>query len=677
MAAACPLCGSAQALKEESIDTAAVVTAASGHKPIAGLLKGELSISPEGLGNLPKFMGVNDLFKTLQLMPGIQVSGEADAGIYIRGNDSGHNLVLLDGAPIYSPSHLMGFYSIFNGDHLAGADLYKSGISPEFGGRLGPVIDISSRTDIPETVTGSLNVGLISSQGTVGVPLGKKSAVYVSGRGTYMDYIISRLSVSGQFTPDYGFQDYNATWTYCPDEDNNIRLSMYYGKDRADFSYLSYQARAKMAWSNAAASLSWDSGLNGRADMRHAIFFSRNGNDFGIRQAGASMSLPSHLMDLGYRGSVGMNLPYGKLSAGIFYTFHDVAVQYPVIENLYGRDAPGVPEYRTHEFGAFAGYSADIVPGAVSADIGLRYSFCLQPLASGAPVFYSCPEPRVSLSWDAAPNLRVITSYSLQSQYVNQVAVSGIGLPVDFWMPASSQVRPQTAHSVTAGIFHAPGDGMFEYSAELYYKKLSGQLEFDGNFFDMVNREYIVGDHLLSGTGQNYGAEFMFKKNYGRVTGWVSYTLGWATRSFPEIAGGRPFPSKHDRRHNLSVVATYCPVSRLELSAVFVYASGLPFTMPVSVYIVGENVLSEYGDRNGSRMPDYHRLDFSATWHLRQKGRCRHSFNLSLYNVYARNNPIFMDVKVNYDEHDNTVELSPEGISFYRLLPSLGYVFKF
>ena len=659
---------------EETIDTAAVVTAAPAEKSISGLMEGKLSLDPGKLGNLPKFLGVNDVLKTLQLMPGIQASGEADAGIYIRGTDSGHNLVLIDGAPVYNPSHLMGFFSVFNGDHIDKAVLHKSGISPEYGDRLGAVIDISSKDELTEKAGGIFNIGIISSQGTLGIPLGKKSSLYLSGRATYMNYILSAFSKEGKVSPRYGFQDYNLTWICRPDLKNSVKLNMFYGQDRTGFSYLSYQATGKMNWRNAAASLTWDSRTGERTEMMHTLFFSMNRSDLGIERTGASLSLPSHITDIGYKGGVTAELPVGRLSAGLYYTAHDMEVQYPVTENLYGMEPGRGPAYLTHEFGAYAGYSVNLSP-FLSMDAGLRYGFNLQSGKGGK--FYSGAEPRLSFKYDVGANMRIIASYSLQRQYINQVSVSGMGLPTDFWVPSVSGIKPQSAHSASAGFFHTLSGGMFEYSAEVYYKKLYGQLEFDGALFDMVNQEYIIEEHLLSGSGQNYGAEFMFKKNRGTVTGWLSYTLGWATRSFPDIMDGKTFPSKHDRRHNLAAVLTWKPHRQWDFSAVFIYATGTAFTMPVSLYIVGENVISEFGERNGARMPDYHRLDLSATWHLKQKGRCSHSFNLSMYNAYARKNPIFMDIKVDFEEGDDAVGLRARGISFYRILPSLSYILKF
>ena len=171
--------------------------------------------------------------------------------------------------------------------------------------------------------------------------------------------------------------------------------------------------------------------------------------------------------------------------------------------------------------------------------------------------------------------------------------------------------------------------------------------------------------------------EMMLKKNRGKVNGWISYTLGRAERSFPDIMGGAVFPAKHDRRHNLSIVGNYEPADRLAFSAVFVYATGTAYTPPSGIYIIGENMIQEYGPHNSARMPDYHRLDLSVTYSFKAKGRCRHSLNLSVYNVYARKNPLYRDLRFSYDLELKTLDLQMESVSLYSLVPSLSYTLKF
>ena len=243
------------AVLEEEMETS-YVTAAAEEKTISGVMSGDLRLNMEKLSVLPRMLGNTDLIKTIQLMPGIQISGEMNSGIYIRGADAGHNSVLFDGAPVYNASHLMGFFSVFNSNHISASTLHKSNIPSEFGGRLSGVLDVSSRNEIPERFTGNIDAGILSSQATLGIPLGKKSGLYLSGRFSYLNYILNSIEnmMNGADAPNYFFDDFNLSWVLSPDEDNSIRVNAYYGSDRLDFSQSTYQAGAGLQWHNATCS---------------------------------------------------------------------------------------------------------------------------------------------------------------------------------------------------------------------------------------------------------------------------------------------------------------------------------------------------------------------------------------------------------------------------------------
>lgn len=327
------------AVMEEEMDTS-YITATVEEKTISGVMSGDLKLNMEKISALPRMLGNVDLIKTIQLMPGIQISGELNSGIYIRGADAGHNHVLLDGAPVYNASHLMGFFSVFNSHHIASSILHKSGIPPEFGGRLSGILEVSPMDDIPERVTGTLDAGILSSQATIGIPVGRKSGLYLSGRLSYFNYMLDniRKMMNGASSPHYFFDDFNLTWLMSPDNDNSIRINAYYGSDRMDFSQETYQAGAGLRWHNATASGIWESRLGDNARMHHNLFFSLFDNHISVSMGKADMQLPSGITDIGYKGNVETLLPAGKLKAGIDYNRHRVKVQYPQITNLYNRD---------------------------------------------------------------------------------------------------------------------------------------------------------------------------------------------------------------------------------------------------------------------------------------------------------------------------------------------------
>lgn len=656
------------------IDTASVVTSGRAIEPVSGIMSGNLTIAPSALDELPRFMGVTDVMKIFKLMPGVQQTGEMDSGIYIRGADGGQTSVYLDGARVYAPNHLMGFFSSFNSDHIGSSTMYKgANAGAGYGGSLGGYISIGTKDGQPGRFTGCLHAGLLSSQATLGIPIGGKSALYLSGRGTYLNYMLKAIPRSGiNAVPEYGFSDFNLTWLYKPDEKNFLKASAYFGTDNMEVPVTAYQATGALRWKNAAASISSRTETGNGIGLENRLHFSYFSNLIDIRISGSSFMLPSSIADFGYDGAFICPLPYGKIRGGIFYTLHDMDVQHPVTDNLYGLTTISVPSHVfQHDFGAYSSWSADIA-GVVYIDAGLRLSASV----SGNKLHFG-PEPRVSLRYSPLPDMRISASYALHRQYISQVSVSGIGMPVDYWIPCTPDHGPQVAHCVSAGMAHSFGKGMFSYSTELYYSRMYGLTESDGGLIDMVSGRYDWTEHVLYGSGDSYGAELMFRKNKGRVTGWLGYTLGWAMRSFPDIASGAAFPAKQDRRHSLSAVVSWDVTDCISLSSVFVYATGSAFTMPSAIYVIGNNVLHEYGPHNGARMPDYHRLDLSATWDFLRTGRTRHSLNLSVYNAYARPNPLILDLKAGYDSESGTLTVTTDGMVLYTILPSLSYTLSF
>lgn len=654
----------------------AVVTSSRNEKRIEGIMSGNLRLDAESISGLPKFLGVPDILKTIQLMPGVLASGEMDSGIYIRGGDPGQNLIMLDGATIYAPAHLLGFFSIFNSDHLASATVYKSGIPSRYGSCTSGVIDIGTTDTMTGKAKGTLNIGLISSQGTLAVPLWKNSTLTFSGRGTYINYILkgtAKVMREDTEMPEYGFQDWNITLLTRLAPNNTLKINGYYGHDRLHFMQETYSMLAALKWYNAAASIIWEGTSGERTRNRHILSFSRYSNNISIERDPASIKMPSDITDFSYKGLTELSFRQSRLSFGGSYTFHLSNVQYPIINGLngliddIGRQAP----YHTHEFGIFADYSVWF-NFPLTLDIGLRYSG-----ASTGKRLYTGPEPRFSIRYRPTPQTSLRAAFAIQRQYVNMVSISGMGMPTDYWTPVTDKIRPQISESASLGFSHLLWDSAVEYSIEPYFCLLDNVLEYDGELFDMVNRKYDPEEHVISGKGRNYGIEIMLKKNGGKINGWISYTLSRSERSFPDIMDGAVFPAKHDRTHNLAATASYSPAKRWLFSAVFVYATGRAYTPPVGIYLIGENMIQEYGDHNSARMPDYHRLDLSVTYNFRQRGRCRHSLNASIYNVYARKNPLYRDLRFNANEDTGTFDMSIKNISLYSIVPSISYTLNF
>lgn len=652
------------------------VTAQKHKKAITGLLSGKIELQMEELQNLPGFLGNTDLMRIMQLMPGVQTAGELNSGVYIRGGDPGHNQILLNDAPIYNPMHLLGFFSTFNSNHIARSSLLKSYIAPQYGGRLSGVIAVEAPNSITDQTTIHGNVGMIDSQLTLALPTSSKSSLYLSARATYLNLFLSAIEKeSDEMKPRYDFQDYNLTYVLNPTERAKLSLNFYYGGDKLSIKENSYQADGGVRWKNIVSSLQWEQNFKKENYLKQTAFLSHYDNLVNVEQMGAFIRLPSDILDIGYKGRYHFNFINCKWNIGGEYTFHRLNPQYPQIDQLFGTNEMIPPKAQhTHETGLYLNCYTDLTQH-LSANLGLRYSRLFQ--RTGGLWSSGGFEPRFSLEYSLSTNQKLIATYELQRQYINQVTVSGIGFPTDFWVSASKHIAPQQAHTFTAGYFQSLANDQYEFSAELYYKRLKNQLEFNGELFDMINRIYIIEDHLLTGKGTNYGIEFMLKKNRGQFNGWLSYTLGRAQRNFPGINNGRTFAAKHDRRHDFSAVANYHLNKRWDFSTVFVYATGNAFTMPTALYLIGENAVNEYGPHNGARMPAYHRLDLSINYWFKKERTRESGLNFSIYNAYARQNPIYLTVKIKADEEKENIIIRPRGQKLYTLIPSVSYKFKF
>lgn len=666
-------------------------------KALKGLMEGKIDINISQLKTLPQFLGNVDLFRTMQLMPGIQTSGEIDSGFYVRGCEPGHNLITMDKATVYGAMHLLGFFSVFNSDHLKNTEMNKSYIMPQYGGRIGASIDINPKDNIVDKVSFSGGVGLISTQGTLSVPIGKKSTLHISGRSSYINLILGILNGTiDNYRTNYNFQDYNATYIFKPNLKDKISFNIYYGTDNLNIKENNFQVNGGLDWKNIVSTLKYHREISNRISIENNIIFTYYKNYILATMNSHNLRLPSDITDIGYKGIFKFKWLRLNWQTGVDLIKHKINTQYPDLGNLYSDEIqPPPPALHTYEYGIYA--STKILIGNFNTDIGIRYGGSLQTGPYNKKIYdnndkevseikyqhtdiisaYSGLEPRLSVQYNFDSNKKIIAAYNHQYQYINQVIVSGIGLPTDFWVPASEGIKPQKAHSVSIGYFQSLCNDNYEFNIETYFKDMKNLNEFDGELFDIINQKYILHEHILYGSGYSYGIEFFFKKNNGPLTGWISYTLGKSTRKFKHINNGKAFPAKHDRRHNLSVVASYKLNKNWDFSGVFVYATGNAFTMPESLYLIGGNAVNEYGPHNGSRLPDYHRMDLSVNYRFSKKGKIENCINLSVYNCYARKNTIFVVTRVTSENEGQYLRVRPKGQSLYSIIPSISYSLKF
>lgn len=633
--------------------------------------KGDWKLDPNAVNFMPRMLGDSDPIKVFQLLPGVTTAGELNGGLYVHGSEPGHNLICIDGVPVYNSSHLLGFFSIFNTDHFSSFSLNKSYQPAERGGRLAAVVEMTPRDSVVQKASVSGNVGILASRITAGIPVTSNSAIYLSARVTYVKPIISLVEggVKDNTRLNYGFQDYNLTYVWKPNPKDKIVLNSYVGSDLLKLKEHQYQVDFKMQWLNGVASLKWERLCNEKVSFTQRIYVTHYRTNLKVNQNALRMTMPSRLTDIGYMGNVDWRLGTWKIKSGGTLIHHLLSPQYPETMNVFeGINAGNPGRYDMEEFAMYA--EAEKKWGRLTVDMGLRYSGAVQ----GA-CYHGGAEPRIRLEYELPKNRMLSVSYQLNRQYMNQITVSSAGLPIDFWMPSTKDISAQKAHSLDVSFSQPILNGDYELLVEGYYRKLCNQTIFNGGLLDMLNKVYRIEDHVLTGKGQNYGVELMLRKSRGRWNGWMGYTLAWADRQFQALREGGLFPAKYDRRHNLNAMIQYTLDDHWNFAMTFVYASGNAVTYPKAMYMIGENAVCIYDAYNSSRMPAYHRMDLSVNYWLgHTKKSC---INLSLYNAYMRHNPVFVQVGVKSSKDKSSLHIKKKNMSLYSLLPSVSYIFKF
>ncbi|NII27653.1 TonB-dependent receptor [Pseudoflavitalea sp. X16] len=667
------------------------------------------SLNIEQIKKLPVILGEVDPLKTITLLPGIKNGGEASAGIYVRGGGPDQNLVMLDGIPVYNPNHLLGFFSIFNGDAVKNMEVIKGGIPAEYGGRLSSVIAVETRSGSRDSLKGSGGIGLISSRVSLEGPLVKgKSSFILSGRRTYIDQVAKLVARDSIGNNGYFFYDVNFKADYLINKNNALYLTFYLGKD--DFTFMDNdddgpEREFNAIWGNTILGLTWKQQLNKK--LKQELSAVRNDFNLDSRVAfGTSGFLfASGLTDYQLKNDWTYSPQnWIKWKWGWQYTWH-------AFRPGAGSSSAGVQEFKStihdqyaREAAAYLSTDLNITP-RLNVIAGLRYSYFNQigpterilydpegvptgeteRYAKGQSIArYHYPEPRFSVLYRLPEKASLKLSYTRTIQYLHLATTSAATFPSDLWVPSGKLIHPAKAEQVAAGYFKDFGNGAYEMSVEAYYKTMSNQLEFRPGAQLLLNQN--MEGEMIFGTGKAYGLELFLQKKTGRLTGWIGYTLSRTERTFPDMNNGKAFPYRYDRTHDVSIVANYTLSKKWEAAAVFVYGTGNALTMPTgrfaySLGIDGEErepiftSINQYDKVNDYRMPAYHRMDIAFTYTPKPNStkRFRSSWNFSLYNIYNRYNPYFIYLDV--DEDEQTVK--GKKVFLFPIIPGITWNFKF
>jgi len=646
---------------------------------------------------LPAFLGETDILKALQLLPGIQSGGEGQSGLYVRGGSPDQNLILLDGVPVYNASHLFGFFSVFNADALKDVNLIKGGFPARYGGRLSSVLDIKMKEGNNQKFKGAGSIGLIASKFTIEGPIWKdRTSFIVSARRTYID-ILARPIIKSALRANgddgvfgYFFYDVNAKVNHKISEKDRLFLSFYSGRDKFYTRFIddSSKSTVDLGWGNVTSAVRynhvWGNRLFSNVTLTYSKYnFNTGGGEedtyqegsetitegfgisynSGITDYAAKVPNPNHFIRFG--GNY-INHEFDPGTFNIMVTDEEINV-----DTTFGQQI-----VNANEFAFFV--EDDFKIGAkLKINAGLHFS----GFGVDNGKVYTSLQPRIGMRYLLPSNSSVKASFATMQQYVQFLTNENLSLPTDLWLPTTDRIQPQQSWQVAAG-YAKTFRKQYEISIEGYYKKMKNVTSYsEGASFLSFNDWQ---DNVSQGDGEAYGAEFLIRKNEGKLTGWIGYTLNWTWRRFDDINFGERYPFKYDRRHDLSIVGVYDFNDRISLSAAFIYGSGNAYTLGEATYSsdipsggFGNTFFTTefYQDRNNQRTPAYHRMDIGISF-KKQKRWWMRTWSFGAYNVYSRANPFFLQL--------DTVG-TPEGgrrtflkqISLFPIIPYATWSFDF
>ncbi len=651
------------------------------------------------LQKLPAFMGEVDIIKAIQLLPGIQSGGEASAGLYVRGGGPDENLMLLDEAPVYNASHLMGFFSVFNSEAIKDIQVYKSGIPAQYGGKGSSVIDIRQKDGNSQRFGFDAGIGNLSSRLTLEGPVIKdKWSVLVAGRRTYYDVLGKAAGLEELQDNKLYFYDLNGKSNLIINDKNRVYLSAYMGEDIFSLGESMY-----MRWGNKTGTARWNHIFGDKLFLNLSAIYSKYDYNLGVPGDNAdNFDWSSRIRD--YNGKLDFTLflnPYNTLKFGgnmIVHHFRPGKIKTNGVNSMFSNLE--IAWYNAIENALYLSNEQKI-SDRFSIQYGLRLSH-FQQIGQGEVNLYRNPEkldkdeivetklygkgekigdafvylePRFSMKYTLGSSNSMKSSYNRMVQNLHLITNTQSPTPMDIWLPTSTYIKPLIVDQISLGYFRNLQNNMWETSLELYYKNMQNVLDYREGAELFLNDN--IETELLHGSGKSRGLELLVKKTKGKLTGWVSYTWAKTTREIEGINNGNPYPSSYDRTHDFSFVSSYHLNTNWTFAANFVFATGNPTSYPVAKYYIQGHQIFEYSARNSKRIPEYHRLDISATYDFKKNKnrRLKQSLNFSVYNVYGRRNAYSITPQAN--------DANPNQTEFVRIsiigapIPSVSYNIKF
>lgn len=662
----------------------------SGEKSVREMTNTSMTrMQPQRVKMVTSALGEPDLLKTLQLMPGIQAVNEGASNLYVRGGSYDQNLFLLDEAPVYNPTHALGFFSTFNTDILKNTVVYKGVYPAQYGGRLSSVVDVAMREGDVNQFHVSANLGLVASGMTVEGPLTKgKASFIVSGRGSYIGLY---MKVIDNKNDNVNFYDLNAKLNWNIDERNHIYLSAYTGSDR--FLCFALNNKNDMKWGNLTGTLRWNHIFNSKLFSNFTLYGSRYNYQYSIAQDVRAFDWTARIREIGvkydfsYHLNNSNNVKYGV--SAVYHNFEPGKVA--------PRDSSSVTiEYEldhkwSTELTGYVGNDQKITD-KFAVNYGLRYTAFMN---FGNAVSYSYDdfgdvtdstiyksgeliksyggfEPRLSLKYNLTDRTSLKLSYAFAKQYMHLLSNSTVGLPTDIWVSPDEHLKPQESNQYVLGVYHLLKSVGVELSAEAYYKTMDNIVDYKDNANIFMNKH--LATQLLHGKGYSYGFELLAEKRSGRLSGWIGYTLAKTQYKINGVNQNRYYSPHYDIRHNLSLTGSYEVTKTWTLSTTFKLASGGFVTIPDQIFQFDECMFFDYSCRNNYKLPMYHRLDLSAIYQKPKTDTRKYDSQwvFSLYNVYGKKNVYSL-----YLTQKEMREVDAYKMYLYTIVPTISYRIRF
>lgn len=622
------------------------------NKPISGIEKLDL----KEINKLPVLFGERDILKTIQLLPGIKGSNEGSSGFSVRGGNYDQNLILLDEAPVYNASHLLGFFSTFNSDAINDVTVYKGTQPSQYGGRISSVVDIKLKEGNNKYYNLSGGIGAISSKLNFEGPIvTDKGSFLITGRRTYADMFLKFSSDSKTKDRKLYFYDLNAKLNYQISDNDKFYLSGYFGRD-----VLGLGTTFGIDWGNTTGTLRWNHIFSSKLFSNTSLIYSNYDYNIAISNSDNNFNIISRITDYNIKQEFqffmnpehslrfGFNFIYHEVSPGIVESVDSLTTNRPDMQKRYSLENSVwlADEWKAAKW---LNINAGVRITAFNV-LGKGDFYTLDEnnkivdtttYDGGIVKTYVNPEPRFSASIILNENSSIKASYNRNVQNFHLITNSTSTNPTDKWLSSTNNIRPEIGDQVSLGYFR--NFGAYEFDIEGYYKIIQNLLDYKDNA-NVTNTDAIESQ-LLFGKGRSYGVELFVKKKTGRLTGWISYMFSRTEQKINGINNGVWYPSKQDRSHDIALVGMYEFSKKFNVSAAWVYHSGNAVTFPSGKYTINNEVIYYYTERNGYRMPSYHRLDIGGTLKLGQGKRFSSELSFGCYNVYGQKNAYTIDFR--------------------------------